>query len=554
MVVSHVDSNQRAYGPESSKIPGNPVQYFINPIGIQSIILSAVELGNSTKLTTRSLKAFSVDAILSPHVASASSITYPCVQGMAFVTALYQELMPTIQSAVFFRRLVPTSWPRSGIFKYRVVLEDGKTWLLYVAPGNGQDPKLQLVSNTQIQGLRSWTGMIQVAKLPLNGYGESVYDASAGVYASRASITASTTGLVGQYQFQWTKMGFMNGQSLLMYALPHHTQSFDSTTASRKTSLLLQTTTKGVATAVLSDSWTLVESALPSDIGFSPWAPSTRTRATLSANAKRFIEQVARAELAQSMEAQTNLNSMYFSGKALSKFAVLVYSAASLLGQPALAERGLQQLKTVFARFVNNKQIYPLVYDSKWGGLVSSGAFQTGDPNQDFGNTYYNDHHFHYGYFIHTAAIIGNLDAKWLTNNAGWVNALIRDAASPSPNDPRFPFSRAFDWYHGHSFAKGLFESADSKDEESTSEDVFFAFAIKMWGQVTGDHSTEARGTLMLAILARTLDNYFLMKKSNNVQPPNFIANKVTGIVSSSLRNRNIVDAFANETALRKQN
>jgi endoglucanase Acf2 len=38
-----------------------------------------------------------------------------------------------------------------------------------------------------------------------------------------------------------------------------------------------------------------------------------------------------------------------------------------------------------------------------------------------------------------------------------------------------------FDWYHGHSFAKGLFESADGKDEESSSEDAFFAYAIKMW-------------------------------------------------------------------------
>ena len=89
-----------------------------------------------------------------------------------------------------------------------------------------------------------------------------------------------------------------------------------------------------------------------------------------------------------------------------------------------------------------------------------------------------------------------------------------------------------FDWYHGHSFAKGLFESADSKDEESTSEDAFFAYALKMWGAVTGDQSSEARGNLMLAILARTFDSYFLMRNSNTNQPANFIGNKVAGIVS----------------------
>ena len=127
--------------------------------------------------------------------------------------------------------------------------------------------------------------------------------------------------------------------------------------------------------------------------------------------------------------------------------------------------------------------------------------------------------------------MIGFLDPTWLKANTLWVNTLVRDAASPLEDDPQFPFSRAFDWYHGHSFAKGLFESADSKDEESTSEDAFFAYAIKMWGKVTGDESMEARGNLMLAILARTFDNYFLMKRNNVNQPANFVGNKVTGIV-----------------------
>ncbi|MDI1491994.1 MAG: endo-1,3-beta glucanase [Ramalina farinacea] len=88
-----------------------------------------------------------------------------------------------------------------------------------------------------------------------------------------------------------------------------------------------------------------------------------------------------------------------------------------------------------------------------------------------------------------------------------------------------------FDWYHGHSFAKGLFESADGKDEESSSEDAHFAYALKMWGKVTGDKSLEARGNLMLAILARTIDNYFLMRSNNANQPSNFVANRAPGIL-----------------------
>jgi endo-1,3(4)-beta-glucanase len=107
---------------------------------------------------------------------------------------------------------------------------------------------------------------------------------------------------------------------------------------------------------------------------------------------------------------------------------------------------------------------------------------------------------------------------------------LVRDFANPICDDD-FPFSRAFDWFHGHSWAKGLFESADGKDEESTSEDSFASYALKMWGKTVGDKNMEARGNLMLAIQARTFPLYFLMESSNTVQPPQFIGNKVTGIL-----------------------
>lgn len=95
---------------------------------------------------------------------------------------------------------------------------------------------------------------------------------------------------------------------------------------------------------------------------------------------------------------------------------------------------------------------------------MSSATYQTGNSGADFGNTYYNDHHFHYGYFILTAAIIGHLDPTWLTKaNVDYVNTLVRDVANPSSADKYFPVYRNFDWYHGHSWAHGLYETLDGK-------------------------------------------------------------------------------------------
>ncbi|KAL8999070.1 MAG: hypothetical protein Q9188_005969, partial [Gyalolechia gomerana] len=537
MAISHIDADQRAFGPRNTAIPGSPVQYYINPIAIQSVILSAVELGKSTVLTTDSLQAFSVNANLLPQVGSSSKITFPLVQGMGFVTGVYTDLQPAIQSSVFFRSISTAAASGNGIFKYQITLEDGKSWLLFATPSNGQDPQLSLISNTLLRGVPNWSGFIQVAKNPAGFSGESIYDNAAGVYPTGLALTASTFSQTGTYKFQWTKAGLAKGDvpQLLMFALPHHVESFSGPTPFAKTSLHIRTTTKGVATAVIADSWTLVEGNLPTDMGFAPWNGSlpqgSRSARTLSPAAVSVINTVAASEIRQDMDNQTNLDSMYFSGKALSKFAALIYTVHDMCGEPDLARLGLGQLKIAFAKFTTNQQKFPLVYDTAWKGIVSSGTYITGNPGQDFGNAYYNDHHFHYGYFIHAAAIIAYLDPQWLQLNKAWVDILVRDAANPSTSDPYFPFSRAFDWYHGHSWAKGLFESADAKDEESSSEDAFFAYAVKMWGRVTGDRSMEARGNLMLAVLARTLRNYFLLQDGNANHPAEFVGNKLTGIL-----------------------
>ena len=52
-----------------------------------------------------------------------------------------------------------------------------------------------------------------------------------------------------------------------------------------------------------------------------------------------------------------------------------------------------------------------LLYDSTWGGLVSTCGLS--DDQCDFGNGLYNDHHFHYGYHIYTAAVLAKADPVW---------------------------------------------------------------------------------------------------------------------------------------------
>lgn len=54
---------------------------------------------------------------------------------------------------------------------------------------------------------------------------------------------------------------------------------------------------------------------------------------------------------------------------------------------------------------------------------------------------------------------------------------------------------------------------------------------MKMWGYTISDPAMEARGNLQLAILRRSLRNYFLLESNNANHPANFIKNKVSGIL-----------------------
>ena len=533
MAIDHLDYNQKVFGPSEKTLPGQPVQYVINPIGIQDLIFSAAELGSGTTLQTSKLDTFSANAILSPsNVSSAASITFPMVQGMGFVTAVYQNLTPWIETGHAVVSLtMAKSFADASIFKYSLTLNNGNRWLIYATPSNQQDPRFTLSSRGAVTGPARFSGVIQIAKVSGDAASEALYDASAGVYATSAALTGTVQSTDGSYTITWTKAG-ATCKPLMMWALPHHVNSLSNNGIKIYRNITLTTTTKGNATAVVGDAWTLVESNLPTSMGFAPWDPDSKTSATnFPSSVISKISAAAISELSQDISAQSNLNSMYYSGKALAKFASILYVAKDILKNDTLVTQGLTRLEKAFSLFSTNQQQFPLVYDNSWGGVVSSAGYITNDLLADFGNTAYNDHHFHYGYFIYAAAVIGYLDPNWLTTNKDWVNSLVRDAANPSKLDNVYPVFRMFDWYHGHSWAHGLFSAGDSKDEESSSEDTNFAYALKMWGHVIGDSSMEARGNLMLSVLARSLQSYFLYEDDNNVMPPQFIGNKVSGIM-----------------------
>lgn len=521
IAISHTDEGSRVYGDVEFN---GASAYYLSPVGIHPMVLSAEELGDGTVLEMDSITAFSARALLKSSAGSEATIAFPLVQGMPYITGEFNGATPLIQSGVYFREMVKVDTaPKADVVKYNFLLEDGSTWHVYAHSTGGSPLELELVNNGLAKATGGFTGSVQIVKNAGEG-SEASFDNGAGIYPTSNAVSGSGN----SYSLTFATAGHSEG-SLYMYALPHHVESFDGATSGKAQDVKLLTTVKGLATLVEGNTWTMEEASLPGDMGFAAWDGEAKT--TLSEAAKAAILPIAEREVSQNMDEQSNVGSMYFGGKGLLKFAQIVYTINDLLGDSGLAQAGLENLKTAFGRYASNTQTFPVNYESAWGGIVSSATYTSGDALADFGNTYYNDHHFHYGYHILAAAYIGHLDPAWAQENKDYVNMFVRDIANPSKDDTWFPQWRNFDWYHGHSWAHGLFPAADGKNQESSSEDVMATYGMKMWGTVIGDDALVARADLMLAVQARALRSYYLYEDDNTVQPSQFIGNKVAGIL-----------------------
>jgi endoglucanase Acf2 len=176
----------------------------------------------------------------------------------------------------------------------------------------------------------------------------------------------------------------------------------------------------------------------------------------------------------------------YFAGKKLARMANLL-DIAKQLGQTDVANSLASALKSELTKRLGGDYFY---YDSKLHGVAAD--------TKAFGSEDFNDHHFHYGYFIYAASILGRYDAQFVTDNQKKVNLLVADIASYDAT-ANFPIQRNFDPYAGHSWAAGLSPFADGNNQESSSEAMNAWNGVALWGQLTHNTRLADSGAWMLA-------------------------------------------------------
>ena len=280
---------------------------------------------------------------------------------------------------------------------------------------------------------------------------------------------------------------------------------------------------------------------------------------------------------------QSGAGDPYNAGKLLARLGRTALIAEAL-GQQALAAALAANLTTLVSRYAIHGPENEWIYDETWGGLIACGcdyddckgtclghctnSFPTcpslADPGRDFGNGYYNDHHFHWGYHLYAASVAAKLGpasvpwtaagAKRLARAGGASDheaaeaasqrarllLLARDIAAPTHDDPAFPRTRHKDWFQFVSWASGIATAGNSpyrngRNQESSSEAINAYYGLSLLGTALGEHEWRDIGQALLSMEVIATKTYYHPRKHDGIHSDAMVANGMVGMLWQNL-------------------
>jgi endo-1,3(4)-beta-glucanase len=493
---------------------------------LDELVFGATEFTSAPTFEVPSWDDLGAELRLYQSTKRSANLVMPLVSGMAYSTVKYTDLTPKVSTIYTVRSVNGAIAKRSAVYegsRFVVNFNSDQTWVLYAS----SSVKFRVDGGSTFVFDGKFNGYLRAAYAPTDT-SIATFDKYSTCIVEGADVEAKDD---SAYTFLFKTSGKC-AAGLLHYAHVHHLQSIDRSSASEAEGVISESTTRGKMQAFVTKTsppvWKLVETE---DIPVDFYPARKPTPSVVKSNA---IYETLVSEINEKWKIPLN-GSYYFNGKLAQKYAWLCLMAndpAIVGSDKSLLETCRQKLRTVISPMVNNKWVNEIRYDTVYRGLVSSEGFKKNEYWVDFGNTVYNDHHYHYGYWIVSAAIVNYLDPTWnqLAQLNRVIDFLVRDVANPSTEDPYFPKWRNFDWFRGHSYSHGVTPFADGKDEESTSEDINFHYGLYLYGKVTKNFRLEQMGKLMMKLNAHAIKTYFLISSDNTVHPKEFLQNRVTGI------------------------
>jgi len=522
----HTYGDQATNGPERVLVYRTPFQ--------GEFALGAVEAASNDGHVVVRESLFGVHVEVRGPQGTLRKITFPIFSGAAYVSGRYRGgFTPRITARLGLssvQRLRPGVWSlRNGAgveFRAYALTTDGE----FVDASFDFDAAGRLN-----QPLDGWLRLALLAREE----DAATLDAHAQALVVGCMLEVETGGLV-RYVFE--KAGLAE-VPLLHWAFPHHLQLLLTEAQGQGQRLAtglaaLRAPTKGLMTGIVGDTWTFqADLSDVNRLGFLPeHKPPAEEVDFLRVEAVKTLEYFRLHWRVAMLK-----GSFYFSGKGFQKVGTVCLLLEEFLGVlDDLTQECAGLLASGFKCLYDRERAgdctgVPMgnFYDLDWGGAPSrEGYSDAGCRGADFGNACYNDHHYHFGYFVVSAAILARLLPAYRSNArfVEFVNTLIRDTTNPNAGDQYFPMFRSFDWFDFHSWSRGVVPSAEGKDQESTSEELNLLYGLHLWGAETGNQPLQQLGATMLALCTVSVREYFLMEHGNLHHHPDFVRNHATGI------------------------
>ncbi|KAH7677879.1 endo-1,3(4)-beta-glucanase protein [Dioscorea alata] len=442
------------------------------------------------------------------------SLRFFLVRGSPFITL--STLASTLLSISTIHAILSFS-SNPSLTKHRISLNNSQTFLLY----SSSPLSLSLSSLSLLSSSSPFSGVLRAAIL-LDPSHEPLLDRFSSCYpiSGHADLSKPFT-----LDYKWETKGHGD---LLLLAHPLHLRLLDDSCSAAVLPDLNYTSIDGPLVGVVGDSWTLK----PDPISLT-WHSM---RGVDEAGLPEIISALAK-DVADLNSTPITTTSSYFYGKAIARAARLALIAEEVCF-PDVIPAVRSFLKDSITPWLDGSfNGNGFLYDPKWGGIVTKQG--SVDSGADFGFGIYNDHHYHLGYFLYAIAVLSRLDPAWGRTYRPQAYSMMADFMTLSRNSPRASYTRlrCFDLWTLHSWAGGLTEFGDGRNQESTSEAVNAYYSAALMGLSYGDTHLVALGTTLAALEMHAAATWWHVREGEGMYEEQFSKqNKLVGVLWANKR------------------
>ncbi|XP_058736458.1 glucan endo-1,3-beta-D-glucosidase 1-like [Vicia villosa] len=443
-----------------------------------------------------------------------TNLRFFLLRGSPYVTALVTK--PTPLSIKTIHTIVSFSSYDNKKTKYSLSLNNTQKWIIYTSsPIHLNHVGSEVISDP-------YTGVIRIAVVS-DSNNERILDEFSSSYpVSGYAKIEKSFGLV----YKWKTK---NSGDILMLAHPLHAKLLSNSKRHNVTILsdFKYRSIDGDLVGVVGNSWLLKTESI--DV---TW----HSRKGVTKDSYEEVVSALEKDVNELNVSSITTTSSYFYGKIVARAARL-----GLIAEEVSHERVIpivkDFLKETIEPWLDGKfKGNGFLYEKIWGGLVTQQGVN--DSGADFGFGVYNDHHYHLGYFLYGIGVLAKFDQDWGQKYKPIVYSLLKDFMNLGQWDNKnYPTLRSFDPYKLHSWASGLTEFRDGRNQESTSEAVNAYYSAALVGLAYGDEDLVEIGSTLLALEINAAQTWWHVKGENNVYGTDFAKeNRIVGVLWANKR------------------